>query len=239
MLTSAKAFLQRILRSCGWEIQRYVRTDLALLAIQLQERRIDLVLDVGANEGQFGSGLFEAGYTGRLRSFEPLPDAYGRLMTLSKRYDGWSLAKRAAVGSSAGEVAINVSLNSVSSSILPIEARHVAAASRSKYVGKEVVEIVTLDDQVDLGASTRQFIKIDTQGYELEVLRGANQVLTSARGLQVEISLTELYAGQAAFLDVITFIQDRGFNLWSINPGFRDPKTSQLLQCDAIFFRGD
>ena len=85
--------------------------------------------------------------------------------------------------------------------------------------------------------SERPFIKIDTQGYEMEVLKGAESTLRLASGIKVEVSIAPLYEGQPDYLSLIEFIRSAGFSLWSIEPGFSDPKTGRLLQFDAVFFR--
>lgn len=232
-----KNAIQRTLRNYGWEIQRFKRSGMAHLANELKERNIAEVFDIGANAGQFASTLFAAGYKGSLISFEPLPGPYQSLTALAQENSKWAVAPRSAVGGTLGVVDINVSQNSVSSSILPILEQHRNAAPRSSYITTESVPIITLDSWVANTSADRPFIKIDTQGYEMEVLKGAEQTLQNASGIKVEVSIAPLYDGQPDYLQLIEFIRGSGFVLWSIEPGFSDPKTSRLLQFDAVFFR--
>jgi FkbM family methyltransferase len=237
MNNQLKTYIQKILNFLGWKMSRYVPQGNLLLAEELRVRNICFVLDIGANAGQFGSALFAAGYSGSLVSFEPLPGPYQSLLNLAGKNTHWTVAPRSAVGSANGEITINVSQNSVSSSILPILEQHQNAAPRSAYVASEVVPIITLDVWLSQNPAERPFIKIDTQGYEMEVLKGAESTLRLASGIKVEVSIAPLYEGQPDYLSLIEFIRSAGFSLWSIEPGFSDPITGRLLQFDAVFFR--
>lgn len=237
LIISTKFLVQRTLRHFGWEIHRFVQTDINQLCNQLMRRKIGAVLDVGANEGQFASALLSAGYPGEVISFEPLLGPYKKLKKLAENHSKWQIAPRGAVGAKDGTIDINVSLNVVSSSILDILPDHTTAAPASKFVDKETVPIMTLDTYLKSNSLIAPFIKIDTQGYEMEVLNGAPNLLCYASGLQVELSIAPLYDGQPDLMDMLTFIKRAGFTLWSITPGFRDPETSRLLQVDALFFK--
>lgn len=200
---------------------------------------IDLVFDVGANIGQFGVDLRRAGYSGRIVSFEPLGNAHRDLVGMASRDVGWEVHPRCAIGANAGEIAINVAGNSVSSSVLPMLDAHATVAKESVYVGQEVVPIQPLDSVAPeyLRASDRLLVKIDTQGYEWEVLDGAEETLDRATGLLCELSLVPLYDGQRLWQDVIARLESRGFVLWALEPGFTDRATGRTLQVDATFFR--
>jgi len=232
-----KSSIQRMLRYFGWEIHRFRQTSMVQLVDDLNARNISIVIDIGANAGQFGSALFAAGYSGSLVSFEPLPGPYQSLAGLAKMNSRWAVAPRSAVGGDNGEITINVSQNSVSSSILPILEQHQNAAPRSAYVASEEVSIITIDSWLSQNPAERPFIKIDTQGYEMEVLKGAEATLRIASGIKVEVSIAPLYEDQPDYLSLLEFIRSAGFSLWSIEPGFSDPKTGRLLQFDAVFFR--
>src|SRR4051794_28941554 len=138
---------------------------------QLHEHGIDAVLDVGANTGQFGRLLRQSGFTGRIHSVEPLQDAFQRLEVAARGEARWTV-QRAAVGAAAGTLTMNVSGNSVSSSVLPMLDRHAAAAPSARYVAQEDVPAVTVDDIVGEHnlAPERTLLKVDVQGYETAVL---------------------------------------------------------------------
>jgi FkbM family methyltransferase len=237
MSNAWKIVVQQVLREFGWEIRRFTRTQLQQLVLLLTQNRIDLVLDVGANEGQYASSLRSAGYAGRIISFEALTSAHEKLRHRAASDPAWQVAPRAAVGARAGQVELNISRNSVSSSLLPMLPLHLENAPTSRYVGKETVPLIRLDSS-DFGcANGRAFLKIDTQGFEQEVLEGTTKLLPHIFGFQIEISVAPLYLGQPSFTRLVDYVLDLGFELWNLYPGFSSPTTGRLLQLDAVFLR--
>jgi FkbM family methyltransferase len=200
---------------------------------------VTLVVDVGANTGQYGHSLRRAGFGGRIISAEPLSREFRRLDERAGRDGRWS-AVHAALGARPGRVPLHVAGNSVSSSLLEMLDSHAGAAPASAYVRTEVAEVRTVDDLLDssgVGPAERVFLKIDTQGYEAPVLDGAQRWLPRLAGVQVELSLLPLYAGQALMGDLLRRLTDAGLELWSLEPVFVDPRTGRLLQVDGVFFR--
>jgi FkbM family methyltransferase len=238
ILNAAKKAIQSALNKLGWEVRRYYLSDMVQLCSFLESQRVDLVLDVGANVGQFGERLFQAGFQGRLVSFEPLSSAHKKLSETAKRYPKWSVAPRAAVGRQAGETVINVSANMVSSSLLPIRGEHIDSAPSSRYVSTEIVKVISLDDYLNESDSPRVFLKLDTQGFEFEVLKGAESLLASSIvGVQTELSLVPLYDDQADYLELLAWLRDRNFQPWALSSEFSDAQTSRLLQANIVLFR--
>lgn len=236
-----KSFFKRVIRKFGFDLRRYrpESSDDAQLIAMLAAHRINLILDVGANKGQFGRQLRNAGYEGRIVSFEPLVFARKALIAACKGDPRWEVAPQAAIGSEDGETEIHVAGNSESSSILNMLDSHAAAAPGSVYVGSEKVPLRRLDAlaQDYLQRDSILFVKIDTQGYEDRVLQGAPNILARARGLQLELSLVPLYEGQRLYDEMIDQLKDLNFELWGVTPTFVDPKSGRLLQIDATFFR--
>lgn len=200
---------------------------------------IDVLFDVGANTGQYASEQRKAGFKNRIVSFEPLSEAYATLSTKATADPHWTLHDRCAVGAFEGSGKINISKNSYSSSLLPMLAQHADAAPDSVYVGSESVEIITLDSVFTAYCEPpqRAFLKIDTQGFEREVLAGANESLEHIVGVELEMSIIGLYESQSLYDHFFEFFRQRGFILWSIRPGLSDHRTGQLLQFDGIFVR--
>jgi FkbM family methyltransferase len=205
----------------------------------LRNRSVDLVLDVGANHGQFARSLRNAGYEGRLVSFEPLSKAHAELMRVSRGDARWEVAPRAAVGDHEGETRINIAGNSLSSSVLDMLDSHRDAEPESAYVGSEPVRLARLDTLAlgYLHPETVPFLKIDVQGYEDQVLSGATEVLARAQGLQLELSFVPLYSGQRLFDELTETLRALGFAIWAVSPGFCDPRSGRMLQVDAVLFR--
>jgi FkbM family methyltransferase len=204
----------------------------------MRKFNINLVFDVGANTGQYASQLRRAGYKGKIVSFEPLNEAFGELKRISANDNKWQIEKTG-LGDFDGEAIINVAENSVSSSILNIRNEHVKAVPDSRYVSNETITVKKLDSIFSnyKNEGKRFFLKIDTQGFEKEVIQGSLQSLPYISGLQVEMSLVELYEGESNYEELKKLIEDCGFELYSLEPGFSDPDTGKLMQVDGIFFR--
>lgn len=236
-----KTIIKRLIHAFGLEITRYVpaNSESAQLIKMLSEHNINLVLDVGANTGQFGTLLRESGYKNRIVSFEPLLNEWNQLVKTSEMDKLWDVALRAAIGNVNDVIDINISKNSQSSSVLNMLEAHSTAAPESKFIGVERVLLRTLDSlALDyLDANTTSFLKIDTQGYEDRVLEGAGQILDKISGLQLELSLVPLYQDQSLYDELIAKLKNIGFNLWAIRPVFIDQDSGRLLQVDATFFR--
>ncbi len=233
---------KRIFQNFGVLVRKYnPATSEELRRIKLfQHYQIDLVFDVGANVGQYAKGIMDAGYTNRIVSFEPLSDAYNQLKESSKRYSSWTIAQRCAIGAKKEEIEINISANSVSSTLLNMLDTHLDSAPESKIIGKEKVDVWPLDEIAKeyLKPENNVFLKIDVQGFEQEVFKGAQQLIDRAKGVEMEISLVALYEGQKWLLpQVLEYMAEKGFQLRSIMPAFTDHKTGNVLQCNGIFFK--
>lgn len=203
----------------------------------LASHDLTTVLDIGANVGQYSTLLRSAGYRGRIISAEPLADAFAQLSRRAEGDRAW-IAVNSAVGSEPGELEINVSANSFSSSILPMSSAHLSADPNSAYVSTQKVPVTTVKDLVAefRVEPQRSLLKVDTQGYEAEVLAGAGELLEKFGALQLELSFVELYDGQKLYEELTAQVQDLGFTLWSIDPGI-SAADGRMLQCDGLFLR--
>lgn len=212
---------------------------LGQVARTLDSRRLVDVIDVGANVGQFGLGLRRAGFAGRIISCEPLSGAYAELTRRAGKDSRWTPVN-AAVGREPGELEINVAANSYSSSILGMTQAHLDGAPDSGYIAAESVAVTTVVDIVAEHAvdPARAMLKIDTQGYEGEVLAGAGELVGAFDAIQLEVSFVELYEGQPLAEDVLGDLRRAGYRLQSLETGFSDP-TGRLLQADVLVVRAD
>lgn len=233
--------IRRLARSFGIEMTRFQPSSShgAQLGKALEIGAINLVLDIGANTGQFAKEIRDYGFSGRIVSFEPLTSAWLSLTTAASDDSGWYVHEQAAIGDHDGQIEMNIAGNSVSSSVLPMLASHSRAALGSTYVASESVAIARLDMVAPqyLLPDSSLFIKIDTQGFEWQVLDGGNETLKLARGVLCELSLVSLYQGQRLWRDIVDRLEAEGFLLWALQKGFTDPRTGQSLQMDGIFLR--
>jgi len=200
---------------------------------------VDLVLDIGANVGQFSSELRFYGYKGNILSFEPLSKAHKDLLHASEKDPLWDVYPRCALGNYNDETEINISGNSESSSLLPMLDSHLSAAPHTAYVGRESVRLVTLDSVVSgyISKFKHPFLKIDAQGFEWQVLDGAKNVLPYMCGVLIELSLIPLYKGDHLWKEMINRLESEGFTLWSLQQVFVESLNGRTLQIDGIFFR--
>lgn len=199
---------------------------------------IDFVLDVGANDGTYASELRRDGYAGRIWSFEPLQEAFAELNRSAATDDLWK-AINCACGAEAGSAKINVAKNGYSSSLLPMLGAHFANAPDAEYISQEEISVCSLDESVtpSLDAEDKVWLKIDTQGYEAEVLKGATRLLPHVRALECELSLVPLYEGQLLVDGMIALIYQMGFRMVGVAPVFFEPETGYALQVDGTFVK--
>jgi FkbM family methyltransferase len=237
--TSVLHSIQRFVRECfrrqGVELARYAFP--RLLATVDPE----LVLDVGANVGQYARELRTARFRGQIVSFEPLSSAHASLVRQATRDASWRIAPRMALGDVDGEATINIAGNSYSSSLMPMGKLHKHVAPEAGYVGSEKVRLHRLDSVARefVGPGQRYMLKIDVQGYEQKVIAGAQETLRNAAALHMETSLVELYEGEAVISPLLDTAASLGFEIWSISPVFSDVRTGRLLQVDCFFVRPD
>ncbi|WP_374951520.1 FkbM family methyltransferase [Mucilaginibacter sp.] len=212
----------------------------SLLAHRLEifrDKKIDCILDVGANTGQYATSVL-SGYSCRIISFEPMKKEFDELSQKLSRYPYWT-AHNIGLGDREERVNINISENSFSSSILGLNQETILYDDSIGFIGTQVIQVKRLDAIWDTLPvfGKRVLLKIDTQGYENRVLNGSSGVLSLIYGIQVELSIVQLYREEPLFDEMLHKIQQLGFDLYMIEPGYKDPHSGKLLQLEAIFFR--
>jgi FkbM family methyltransferase len=212
-----------LLRRLGYELVRHPNPCSleAHLLYVFKRLRINCVLDVGARIGEYGGRLRAAGYRGRIVSFEPVSDSYRQLQSVSSASRGWT-AHNFALGDTNERRSINVTKNSVYSSFRNISEFSIARDPMSSVEHSEVVCLRRLDSVIsevlESLPNPRLFLKLDTQGYDLAVIRGASGCLDGVFGIQTELSLTPLYDDQPGWLESIQHITGLGYSISSFFP---------------------
>lgn len=232
--------IQSAARRFGVELRRYPRDDPSFQRVALLKRnKVDVVLDCGANSGQYAKALRRSGYTGRIMSYEPVKACFDQLLSASANDPEWT-AYRTALGPTSGSSTINVAANNgASSSFLPMLESHVSAAPNAQYVRQETVNVATVDEVVaeHVKSNARVFLKLDVQGFEKSVIQGAQHTLQALVGIEVEMSFVPLYDGGMLFREAFDWAASQGLSLMSLEPMFTDPHTGQVLQADGVFIR--
>jgi len=209
-----------------------------LRVLERKEVHPKTVIDVGANIGQFTVAV--AGTFGdvTVHAFEPLPTAAAAFRRHARGLLGVTLHELA-LGDSEGTATLRVSANSVSSSLLPMRPTHGEAFPGSAAVENIDVLVTTLDRALAGTVLVRPvLLKVDAQGYELHVLRGAPATRDQADYVLIETSLVPLYEGEPTFTELSACLGEWGF-VFDAAVGFLEsPKTGEILQLDALFRRG-
>lgn len=237
-----KLIIKKLLRYLGYRLSVYNSINVVddYLNNIIKYKKIDCVLDIGANKGQYAVGLRSGGYSEWIYLFEPMLYEWTYLNKKGKNDLKWVVCDRCAIGDVDGEISINISSNSESSSILPMLKSHENVAPDSAFLSKEIVPICKLDDFIDklkLTDHRNILLKIDTQGYEDRVLRGADSLLKLSKIIQIEVSCIELYEGQILIEDIIERLKEYRYYLHNIFPVFVDHNKFQVLQYDAFFIK--
>ena len=231
--------LKLFLRNFGIEIQRYNINESFDYRLQnyLNSMKIDLVIDVGANNGQYGESLRKLGYKENILSFEPLKKEYEALEVKTKKDNKWKCLNLG-LGEKDETKHINIAENSVSSSILKILNKHIQANKNSRYVSNQIIQLKRLDQVFNLKKENYKniFLKIDTQGYEEKVIDGCSNLLNKFKGIQIELTVERMYDNQKLYIDIIKKLKKYNYDLWDFKRGFHNPKTGQIYQFDGIFF---
>ncbi len=169
-----------------------------------------LIVDVGASHGQF-SLFSEVRFPAiPIIAFEPLPAARSHLeAVLSSNVD----VRPYAVGSRSGLATLQISGADDSSSLLRIGRRQIEAFPGTGRTGEIEVEVVTLADELKVDIPSPWLLKVDVQGFELEVLRGAVSVFDRVSEIYVECSFVHLYDKQALADEVVSFLLSYGYRL--------------------------
>lgn len=237
-MKNPKYLIRPFLRRLGRDLIVYdhLHHPMAREAKLLKTYNIDMVLDIGANTGQYAQELRALGYEGHIVCFEPMQIAFAQLNQWAKT-DNKVTAVNTAIGESDGEIVFNIAGNSTSSSVLEMLPSHTDAVPESITKNKETVTITRLDTLFDqyCKAHHKILLKIDTQGYEMSVLAGAESSLKKIQALQLEMSFVPLYEGQALFHEVYNYVLQKDFQIVDINPMFIHPETGEVLQVDAMF----
>lgn len=236
-----EAELRRAAGEMGFRLvpERKLKEPLAQLVAALHRNDVDAVIDVGANEGQYAGLLRGEGWRGPIISFEPIGDVHARLVARAAGDPAWTVAPPMALSAEAGEAVLHVSAESDMSSLLP-QTEWLRRLSPSSAVDRREAVTAARLDGVPLildGPWRRMFLKIDVQGAEPQVLAGAEALWPRITGVQLELSLVELYQGEKPWREVLDQVCARGFapHLWL--PGYYSPRLARQLQVDVVLFR--
>lgn len=198
----------------------------------------DGIFDVGANIGMSAEGYINMGLNVAIYSFEPVSHLFKRLESKAKFASGWS-AYQLGVGERKQKLDINVSGgHGGASSFLNMTDELKSLAPDQKVIRKESVEMVSLTDFYNEHAldHKRIFLKIDVQGFELNVIKGSKAILDKIVGIKLEASIVKQYVEEPDLYEILPYLKSLGFSVYKFEEGWRNPVTKELLQVDIFLF---
>ena len=188
-------------------------SEVYFLRKMLLELSIDCVLDVGANRGQFASELRGIGYLGSIISFEPIPSEFAVMRESFKSDPQWA-GHAIALGSKTSSMTITIPKLTVMSSLLE-------STTPESNTRQEVIEVKRLDEVFHEIVTKKGYknvlLKMDTQGYDLEVFKGASGCLENIAAVQSELSVRPLYKNMPHYVESLETYENAGFDLYNLS----------------------
>ncbi|WP_212003647.1 FkbM family methyltransferase [Chitinophaga sp. HK235] len=200
-------------------------------------RTLHTVLDVGANIGQFALAIAHRYPQAHVYSFEPVPATYRQLQQHTRKVPAIRTFNFA-LGSSEGALEFYSNEYSHASSALQVSPEQIQLQPQTARTHKMTVPVTQLDHLQDLVLKSPTLLKLDVQGFEQEVLRGATVTLQQIDYLLFETSFIPMYSGEPLFDEMHHFVKSLGFDF--IAPvGFLQSDNLQILQMDLLYQRRD
>jgi len=202
---------------------------------------VNCVLDVGANKGQYARKLRRAGFTGLIASFEPVPEEFARLSAAAADDPLWTV-HAVALGSANGSLEMHVTPGTLSS---PLPATDFGGQRFPSLKKTEVHEVPVrrledmLDEILETVPNPRPFLKMDTQGYDVEVFKGLGKRARDFVGLQSEVALMQLYEGMPRMAEALAVYEEAGFEVSGMYPVNREDNSGRVLEFDCLMVRAE
>jgi FkbM family methyltransferase len=240
---SIKRVIQKAARVVGLHVGRYPPVDSLAYHLKtvFRELEIDCVLDVGAHEGEFAGFLRDLDYAGEIVSFEPVASSFAKLCLARSTDKAWR-GHNIALGAEDGELALNIYAGSVFNSFLkPAEHGTTRFRDATQLVRVDKVAVRRLESVIDellaVRPASRIFLKIDTQGYDLEVVRGAGSRLPEIRALQTELAARATYEGMPTLPEALAALDLLGFEVTGLFPVARELDHLRVIEFDCVMCR--
>ena len=239
--TAARELNDKILRKFGWGVVLESSTFNTQRNTVIRRLGIDLALDVGANVGQWASSVRDSGYSGRILSFEPDPRAISILRKNMQSDQDWKLYETA-LGNETSELVLYQfpeMVEGMSSLKRPLNRTKLGQeiVSAKDAIHEVLVPVRRLDDlleDIEFG-NKKIHLKIDVQGFEMEVLHGSPCLLEKCSSVEIEMPLVNAYDGAVQFLELSKFLIEIGFMASTIQT--ERWSYPAALDCDALLIR--
>lgn len=234
---------KNVVRTVGFELTKFrpENVHISRMRTLLRYFRIETLLDVGANTGQYYSyARNDLKFSGLIFSFEPFTEAF-EILQKKLELDPTAYAFNFGILSNQCTIELNISQNSQSSSFLDLDETQKYHTKVANFVSKEVCQVITIDSFLETHplVSGNIFLKIDVQGTELEALKGLNHHIDRVKLIQVECSFVPLYNDEPTIIEFVDYFNSIGFVLVSASNAFTNPKMGIAYQADLIFAPAD
>lgn len=229
-----RRMLRRIREKIGFLISMF-RSPYRTINDNLATMGIEVIIDVGANVGQFAIDMRRNGFKGHIHSFEPVKQIFTQLEKTSRKDPNWHVYNFG-LGAQETKSMINVSQNGgLSSSILEMNSTHQLNFPNSHTSYIEEILLSTVDGQLKLlGLDPKNcLLKIDVQGFETQVIMGASESLSRFPLLFIEASLVPLYREEKDFITLLNLLSSFNHHVIDIYRGVQTKK-GKLLQVDLL-----
>jgi FkbM family methyltransferase len=248
-MNALKRAIRKLVRRVGYEVVPTAFLEHHAFARHLdslfRRLQIDCVLDVGANRGQYRDFLRDrVGFEGWIISFEPAPRAVALLRDRAASDPRWMI-QGYALGSEEGRQPLNVmNPDFLSSFRTPDYSKVRLYTEREVFDHVEPVDVRTLDSVMGelrlRHPFNNPYLKLDTQGFDLEIIRGASSTLPAIRALQTEISVRPMYEKAPSYREMLDALTERGFDITAMFPVGRDERLRVIeFDCVMVNARGD
>ncbi|CAM5587100.1 FkbM family methyltransferase [Streptomyces aurantiogriseus] len=211
------------------------------VAAMLDLYGVNCVFDVGANTGQYARRLRRLGYRGRIVSFEPAPETFARLEQAAASDPDWRVYP-CALGREDTAAALHTGWKTMNSLLAPSD---YGKDRYGRFATSDTAQIPVrrldgiMDEALEGLAGPRPFLKMDTQGYDLEVFAGAGERIAEFVGLQSEVAVLRLYEGSPPMAEAIAAYETGGFGITGMYPVTREATTGRVIEFDCVMMRAD
>jgi FkbM family methyltransferase len=239
-----KHLVRRLARSAGLYVTRYPPPETLGFHLKQLTRRLDIncVLDVGAHEGGYARLLRkEVQFAGEIVSFEPAAASFAALCSARAGDRHWR-GHEYALGRTAGEATLSVFAESELNTLLEPSSYGVDRfPTMSRPLHGQTVEVRPLSEVFDEVTAhvpdPRVLLKVDTQGFDLEVVEGAAEVLGRVRALQLEVPVKHVYDGMPTLPQTLERLAELGFEVTGMFPVTRDRDLLRVVEFDCVLRR--
>lgn len=242
-------FLKQIIKAIAarWGVVMFKRStgiyigegETPTIAVRLCGTTRPMIVDGGAHEGTFVDAVRAIYPQACFVCVEPDP-TLARILRERFIGDGSVCVMEMALGEASGSARLNLNASRACNSLVAASQANTGILGAMMDTTAQVdVRVATLDELLEEAAIDHcDIVKLDLQAYDLHALRGARRTLKSAKVVIVEVWYAPVYAGTVNYLDICTFMQERGFELYTL-VGLHYSTTDRLLWSDAIFVRND